>query len=279
MVAIVAKASIAAVLSVLASLAICFVAVPLMGGRVDGNGLIMAIVCPLLIAWPVSAFQFSQQARLRRMRNELRIAHADLKQAHRDLYERSRIDQMTGAMNRETFFATVDARSRSGGPESLVYIDVDHFKSINDTYGHHAGDEALRRIATAIRTVLDEEALWGRIGGEEFAVFLPRIGHAAACRTAEDIRASVEKLSLALDDAAVSLTVSIGLVTVSERFDIAHAAREADKRLYRAKRAGRNCIIADLDDTVAADVAASSASALAGKEVTQDVGRPALVDP
>lgn len=256
MMAIFAKASIAAVLSVLASLAICFIAVPLMGGRVDGNGLIMAIACPLLISWPVSAFQFAQQARLRRIRDELRIAHADLKRAHRELYEKSRIDEMTGAMNRETFFATVEATCRGGGPESLVYIDADHFKSINDTYGHHAGDAALRRIAAAIRDVLGSDALWGRIGGEEFAVFLPGIGHADACRTAEDIRSAVETISLSLDEATVSLTVSIGLVTMEAHFDLDVAAREADKRLYRAKRAGRNCVVAEapVEQPVISDV-------------------------
>ncbi len=111
----------------------------------------VCIVCPLLIAWPASAYTFWQSDRLKAAHRDLARAHAQLAAAHRRLADKARRDDMTGMLNRESFFAALEHSRRRSDRGALLIIDADHFKAINDSYGHLTGDEALLLIAAAIK--------------------------------------------------------------------------------------------------------------------------------
>lgn len=158
----------------------------------------------------------------------------------------ARTDDLTACLNRRAFTARTDAWLQDpGSPSSgaLLMIDADNFKSINDLYGHDNGDEALAIIARAIRTVLRGGDLVGRVGGEEFAVFLPSVTEHQARTVAERIRMSVIVACFAPTGQAHPLSVSIGGVAFTETASFAELFRLADQRLYSAKHAGRNAVV------------------------------------
>lgn len=249
MIRVFVKAAVAAVASVIASVLVVLTFVPMLGGSVDGNGLVMTLVCPLLIAYPASAYFFWQKERLAETLEELTAAHGKLAQAHARLAEKARYDQMTGVLNRGAFLATLE----SAGAGVLLAIDADHFKRINDTHGHQAGDEALMLIASAIRAGVREGDLVGRIGGEEFAAFLGGASAEQASAVAERIRSGVEAIRFAPGDGApVPLSVSVGAARLGAHTSWTQAMRAADARLYEAKRGGRNRVVFGEGDRVAA---------------------------
>ncbi len=159
-------------------------------------------------------------------------------------------DPLTGVFNRRTFEELAEreiARARrSGGDLSLLMIDLDHFKRINDRYGHPAGDAVLRRFVALVRNCLRKEDLLVRYGGEEFCVLLPATAGANALALAERIRALVADTPLAVEGKAISITVSIGIATHGGKADapIDDLLRRADHAMYRAKNEGRNRTIA-----------------------------------
>lgn len=248
------KAGLAAVASAFLSLAAALIVVPMLGGHPDGPGFWMSLVCPLVIAWPASAFQFHQNEKLARTRDQLATAHAELDFMHKELMrtheilaERSRRDAMTGALNRETFFSSLHDASREDRPGALLIADADHFKRVNDTYGHRFGDAALQAIAEAVKSVLRPEDFWGRIGGEEFAIYLEGVTERQAGDIAEAVRRAVEAAELKADGEAISVTLSLGGIWLPSRFDATLAMTEADDRLYVAKRSGRNMCVFEHD--------------------------------
>jgi diguanylate cyclase (GGDEF)-like protein len=119
-------------------------------------------------------------------------------------------------------------------------VDIDHFKKVNDTYGHDGGDRALVAVAQAMRGALRPEATLGRLGGEEFAVLLPQADQNAAMVAAERLRQAVERLSVEIDGAALKITVSIGVTEVGSGQAFEAALQHADEALYQAKKTGRN---------------------------------------
>jgi diguanylate cyclase (GGDEF)-like protein len=168
---------------------------------------------------------------------------------YEELLETSSVDQLTGALNRGRFEdmgqASVARALSTGQPLTLAIIDIDHFKQINDRYGHVVGDEVLRKVAESLRqTVRGEDSIF-RYGGEEFVVLCEGLNHPAALRQAERLRAAVPAaLSGALADPP---TVSIGLATVPEDGrDIRDIVRHADRNLYRAKSDGRDRVIGNV---------------------------------
>jgi len=241
---IVLKATAVALASVLTSLLLAVTIVPAMGGVVDGNAWLMCILCPLFISWPASAYTFWQGDRLKAAHRELVRTHAQLAAAHRLLAEKASRDDMTGFLNRESFFAALEAARREPFRGSLLIIDADHFKSINDRFGHLAGDEALLHIAAAIRRGVREGDILGRIGGEEFGVFLTGAAASEAAGIAERIRAEVEKIRFLPEDGqVVALGVSIGGTICSPQAPLSELIRCADGCLYRAKARGRNRVV------------------------------------
>src|SRR5690349_19735092 len=166
------KSTAVAFSSLLASLLLAIIVVPALGGVVDGNAWLMLTICPLAIAWPASAYTFWQGEKLRSAHSELARAHAELAATNRRLEEKASRDTMTGMLNRESFFAVLEGSRRRTDRGALLIIDADHFKKINDSYGHLTGDRALLEIAAAISAGVRAGDVLGRIGGEEFGAFL-----------------------------------------------------------------------------------------------------------
>ncbi len=242
-----------AVLSVVASTLLTLSVVPALGGVVVGNAWLMLTICPVAIAGPASAYTFWQSDKLKRAHGDLARAHAQLAAAHRRLEEKSKRDTMTGMLNRETFFASLDRSRRRADRGALLIIDADHFKTINDGYGHLTGDKALLEIAAAIARAVRAGDILGRIGGEEFAALLVGASDQEAARIAERIRHEVEAIRFQpAGERTVPLTVSIGGTLCAFDANVSDLMRDADKRLYEAKRRGRNLAILDGGIPVAA---------------------------
>jgi diguanylate cyclase (GGDEF)-like protein len=250
---ILAKSGLVALASVFASLALAFTLVPALGGVVDGNAILMCTICPLAIAWPASAYTFRQSERLKTAHRDLARTHAQLAAAHRRLAEKAARDDMTGMLNRESFFAALDRSRRETDRGALLIVDADHFKAINDEFGHLTGDDALLLIAAAIRRGVRSGDVLGRIGGEEFCAFLAGADEREARHVAERIRREVELIRFRpADERTVPLTVSIGGTICGHGATVSDLMRGADRRLYQAKHGGRNLAIVDRDLSAAA---------------------------
>lgn len=152
------------------------------------------------------------------------------------LLRQSETDQLTGLYNRRFFFEHCQPLRAGEALCGLIMLDIDHFKQINDHYGHQQGDRALQRFSSCIDALLRANDLFVRSGGEEFLILLPRIDEAGLQQMAEQIRAAVE----ALPADPVAITVSLGTTLVQPEEEINQALARADEWLYRAKRAGRN---------------------------------------
>ncbi|HEX8611191.1 MAG TPA: GGDEF domain-containing protein [Telluria sp.] len=154
------------------------------------------------------------------------------------------IDSLTGLVNRRAFFErTESARmlaARLRSPVSLMMLDLDHFKSLNDRFGHAAGDEALRVFSATAQASLREHDIMGRLGGEEFALVMPGTCLTGALQAAERLRQAVLAARLPTLEEAYAMTVSIGVVTIEPKEHINAALARADHALYAAKSAGRN---------------------------------------
>ena len=154
-------------------------------------------------------------------------------------------DHLTGIGNRRAFFDAAETELRRWRrlprPLSLLMIDVDHFKKVNDTHGHPVGDEVLRHIARLMEATFRQIDVVARIGGEEFAVLLPSADVAVAQRAAERLRAAIEAQPASTDAGPVRCTVSIGIATMDQVTPSVDALlKRADEALYAAKHGGRN---------------------------------------
>lgn len=156
------------------------------------------------------------------------------------LEEQAATDELTGLPNRRQLGAFVEGLDYSRRSYAALLVDVDHFKSINDRFGHDVGDEVLRSLAAAFRSVATPDQLLARIGGEEFVFVLEGASLEQALRFAEGVRAMVQTLTVPPIDGH-ALTVSIGIaVTGSQRAEFSAVLKTADDALYRAKENGRN---------------------------------------
>lgn len=159
-------------------------------------------------------------------------------------------DDLTGIWNRRAFIAQAETElqrtSRHNRTLCLLMFDIDNFKRINDLHGHNTGDEAIKLFSECILSSKRSYDIFGRIGGEEFAMILPETDLASALVLAERMRECVEKLTLPLVSGdKVSFTVSIGLTEYSEQDDgIFALLSRADRKLYEAKHKGKNCVVA-----------------------------------
>jgi diguanylate cyclase (GGDEF)-like protein len=153
-------------------------------------------------------------------------------------------DALTGIFNRRHFMAVLAREQhradRYATSFSLLMLDIDHFKRINDTYGHPVGDEAIKAMATAASKFLRPTDMIGRFGGEEFVVMLPHTDEAGAVVAAERIRQSVADVVVSAGDQDVRFTVSIGAATYVRRAKLDQLLECADQALYAAKSGGRN---------------------------------------
>jgi diguanylate cyclase (GGDEF)-like protein len=169
---------------------------------------------------------------------------ARLRASHSELHELSITDSLTGLANRkhlmETLEAEIDRFRRYHRPLAVAMIDIDHFKRFNDTFGHLAGDEVLRRLATIFRASLRSADFAARYGGEEFLIVLPETDAATAAEIAERIRARVAAESAQRDAVTPRITVSAGIAAASGEDDLEVLIHKADAALYRAKEGGRD---------------------------------------
>jgi diguanylate cyclase (GGDEF)-like protein len=170
-------------------------------------------------------------------------------QRHAQLVNDSRYDAKTSLLNAGTWereaSAEVARANRTRTSLAVALIDVDNFKAVNDTYGHLAGDKALRALSRTIKIFLREYDLVGRFGGEEFALLLPQTDEQDARRVAERIRAHIAEMPIDADDKAgseiIRITISIGVAALSTTgSQLTELLATADAALYRAKHAGRN---------------------------------------
>ncbi|EIM73950.1 diguanylate cyclase [Nitratireductor aquibiodomus RA22] len=238
---VVLKAVIATLLSIIASLAICWIAIHLTGGSMNWFAALLSALCPLLIAFPASMYTFYQNHRIALAHQELEATHRELAGVYRRLAAAARIDEMTGLLNRSTFIAELNQAGQRGAGGVLLVIDADDFKGINDTHGHLTGDRALATIADVIRDVFCGGGLAGRIGGEEFGVFLEAATLSKGEALAERLRRGVERIELHTErNGLARLSVSIGIAFVEEATDFSTLMATADEQLYVAKRRGRN---------------------------------------
>ncbi len=170
--------------------------------------------------------------------------------ADREALHLATIDPLTGAYNRSTFHEIAEREisraRRAGQPLSIIIVDIDHFRPVNESFGNHAGDELLQKIAALIRTALRKEDMLVRYGGEEFLVMLPEVPGPGAVVVAGRIRKAVEAEPLVVAGQSVALTVSVG---VSARLDEGPESLEsllarAEQALALAKQRGRNRVVA-----------------------------------
>jgi diguanylate cyclase (GGDEF)-like protein len=168
-----------------------------------------------------------------------------LRETNQHLSEISRKDGLTGLFNRAYWeqslkeeFAQLKVIEESS---SLVIFDIDHFKKVNDTYGHHTGDEVIRRTSSLLRKTARSSDICGRFGGEEFTVLLPHTNQEQANYFAERLRKRIEQEIVKVEEFLINYTISIGVCEYKSYFE-SHTQwlKSADAALYRAKESGRN---------------------------------------
>ncbi len=192
----------------------------------------------------LSVYAGALRARLRESRRRLA---ATLDQVQRLISH----DELTRTLNRRSLVARLGEEKsrceRSGESFSLALMDLDHFKSVNDTHGHAAGDEVLRGFAGAVHEAMRQTDVFGRYGGEEFLLILTGSSAQAARDAAERIRAAVGSRDWTAAAPGLSVTVSVGITSFRKGDSIEQLLKRADNALYQAKRTGRNRIVT-LDD-------------------------------
>jgi diguanylate cyclase (GGDEF)-like protein len=177
---------------------------------------------------------------------------------HEAIHNMAIQDGMTGIHNKRFFMEFLEREiavaSRHGHPLTLVMFDVDHFKKVNDTHGHLAGDAVLKDLAHRIRPRIRREDLFARYGGEEFACVLPSTALAGGIVFAEHLRTLIEERPCAFDGTQIPFTISLGVTTLHREtgVDPAGLIKRADENLYAAKRAGRNRVVPSLADLIPA---------------------------
>jgi len=171
-----------------------------------------------------------------------------LEDQKRQLTQEMLTDGLTGVANRrhfnESITAQFDSAHETGVPLSLLFMDVDHFKKINDTYGHQMGDRVFADLATALKERVPQNAVVARYGGEEFAIVLPQTDRTAAVQLAESIRQRIRELDIKTDEGQqIAVTISIGVAICSCGMFASsdQMIKAADQDIYVAKVSGRNC--------------------------------------
>lgn len=185
--------------------------------------------------------------RLKLVGEELTRTNADLNAAMRQLNQLVTVDQLTGASSRRHIMDELERQvamcARHGSAVSVIMLDLDHFKHINDRYGHSVGDHALREAAATVRAQLRDGDMLGRIGGEEFLVLLPMTHAEAAGVLAERLRAALASASITEGGDTFHIPASLGVAELRSNEDAGAWLRRVDAALYQAKTTGRNRVV------------------------------------
>ncbi len=179
---------------------------------------------------------------------ELQKAYRDLEIKNRELAYAADHDPLTGAYNRRVIMEMLEreiSRCERGGPSfCIILVDLDHFKGVNDTYGHSAGDEILKALVTALKNSIRKIDVTGRYGGEEFLLILPRTGLEGATQFAIRLLNTVREIAVEHEDKVIKVTASFGIADYQPNGDRLSSKKlliRADQALYNAKNSGRNC--------------------------------------
>ncbi len=171
---------------------------------------------------------------------------------HQHQYESATKDHLTGIYNKKSFSEQLNKdfsyALRHNEATSLIIFDIDHFKKVNDTYGHQAGDLVLRQLAKIVADSLRSEDLFARIGGEEFAIVLRQVDEKRAHVLAERIRRTVEVSKFMWGQTRLRITISLGMATLRQAnfHNVGSLIHAADEYMYKAKRSGRNRVASPL---------------------------------
>lgn len=213
----------------------------------------LCVGAEILLASAFSICLFSVLPTIRaqsRERGMLRSLTDDLRRRSSEMELAALTDGMTGLNNRRYFDEALgqylEEFIRIGRPVGLMILDLDHFKSINDTYGHDVGDEVLRAVSRCLLEYTRHHDFVARLGGEEFAVIVPNMDQESLSVFAERLRAAVERLALDVGNVRLRITMSVGLAVAkgAGSENAAALVKRADVNLYNAKQAGRNRICA-----------------------------------
>lgn len=170
--------------------------------------------------------------------------HLELKFLMARLHNLAYFDALTGIANRRRFFDLATALFAAPGDLQAVMLDIDHFKQVNDRHGHAGGDKVLRLVADTIGNRLPPETVFGRLGGEEFAILFPGADPETVMAAMDGIRQAVADLVISLEEAILSCTISCGLASrTADTGNIDALLHDADQALYQAKGSGRNRVI------------------------------------
>jgi diguanylate cyclase (GGDEF)-like protein len=195
--------------------------------------LLVTGIISFVVAAPITYYILEQKRKLAKLSRELAFMAS--------------IDQMSGLLNRTSFIHAIKENlhtpkgAATGG--SFLFVDIDNFKSLNDRFGHSVGDDAIRSVAEAIKTHCDNGNIAGRIGGEEFGLFLPKANKKSALSIAENLRRQVRKIVVRRDEKQERLSVSIGVSIHKSGQTISTFVQNADEAMYQAKEAGRNKVM------------------------------------
>ena len=203
----------------------------------------------ILCLWMVLAttYGISQWVRLRRKHREQRRKINDLESEKENYRRLSTLDALTNVLNRHGIERFVESLQASRVPASVIVIDIDHFKRVNDQRGHYGGDRVLRKMGEILRAQTRNTDGLGRWGGEEFVLVCPGASLEKAADLAEKLRQRIKDTNFIPDD-PLPITASFGVATARAGQSFEDAFRQADEALYLAKSRGRNCVVAAAED-------------------------------
>ena len=167
----------------------------------------------------------------------------ELKQALEQSRWAASHDSLTGLYNRDAFQRQIECLHHNHSSAHLILIDIDHFKHINDSFGHNAGDNVLKAVGKVLNT--DDYGFAARYGGDEFAILIDKRTSQEALQVANNLRLSIAQKELRYNGSAAhitSVTASFGITCLNSAFSVGECIEQADKALYEAKKSGRNCV-------------------------------------
>ena len=196
---------------------------------------------------PELRLRVSNLVQVRRLTQRLRTREDDLRKRLDELWRLAFYDSLTGAMSRHFLLEggerALSQAKRYRHPLAVILIDLDHFKRINDRYGHAVGDEVLRTVAERIKRLIRTSDLFGRLGGEEFALVLPETDATGALVLAERVRRALSDDPAMTSYGALPLTATSGVATLRDADDLPALLERADRALYKGKAAGRDRVV------------------------------------
>lgn len=205
-----------------------------------------AVLIAIFVALPISFYIQRQSLQLSKANDALQLVNQQLEADRKSAIEKASLDAMTNVLNRMAFVREVETRGQQASQGVMLMLDADNFKKINDRYGHASGDLALKRLTDVMKSNTRDHDIIGRLGGEEFGIYLPEADLKRGHQIAERIRQCVESVVLTTDEGiSFGLTISVGASFTASQPEVEKLMRLADACLYAAKDAGRNQVVLD----------------------------------